>query len=41
MNGVDDGFNTSERGGPPGGSVIMAHNFVSKNFIINGHAGDR
>ena len=39
MNGVDDGFNVSERGGPPGSSVIMATNFVSGNLIINGHSG--
>jgi hypothetical protein len=39
MNGVDDGFNTSERGGPPGSSVIMGRNYVQANFIINGHAG--
>eukprot|EP01044_Picomonas_judraskeda_P019963 COSAG03_NODE_4326_length_1591_cov_1.750670_1_plen_481_part_01 len=39
MNGVDDGFNTSERGGPPGSSVIMARNYVEGNFVINGHAG--
>jgi hypothetical protein len=38
-NGVDDGFNVSLRGGPPGSSVIMARNYVTKNFIINGHAG--
>jgi hypothetical protein len=39
MNGVDDGFNVTERGGPPGSSVIMARNFVSGNFIIAGHSG--
>jgi hypothetical protein len=39
MNGVSDGFNVTERGGPPGSSVIMARNYVEGNFIINGHAG--
>jgi hypothetical protein len=38
-NGVDDGFNQSQRGGPAGASVIMAHDFVSQNFFINGHTG--
>jgi len=37
-NGVDDGFHTSVEH-PNGSSIIRAHDFITRNFIINGYNG--
>ena len=38
-NGLNDGFNETQRGSPNGTSIIPLRSYAQNNFIINGHNG--